>query len=144
MDSLPPEHPNSHRTTIRRLFQEIWTESEFAYVSDLIAPTLTYHIRGQAFRQAPEALTQIVSRWHTAFGDLVFQVEDVVVEGDRAAARLVYTGAHRGEWKGIPPTGRTVEVHEMMFFRFEGDKIAEVWEVTDEHALRQQLLEARR
>lgn len=61
-----------------------------------------------------------------------------MAEEDRAAARLVHSGTHQGAWRGLPPTGRTIEVEEMMFFRFEDGRIGEVWEVTDEHAERKQ------
>lgn len=34
---------------------------------------------------------------------------------------------HRGEWLGLPPTGRHIEMRVMDFYRFDGDRIAENW-----------------
>lgn len=139
MDTDPPTDSERHKAIIRQLYREVWTEACFDNVADLLAPQITYHVRGQSFEQVPESLMQIVQRWKEAFPDLAFEVQEVIAEGDRASARLVYRGTQRGEWKGIPATGRRVEVHEMLFFRFEEGRIAEVWEVVDEHSLRQQL-----
>lgn len=140
MRTRVPGSPNQHKVIVRRVFKEVWTDSNFGHVTELLAPQLTYHFRGKIFEQVPESLIQIVERWKQAFPDLRFQVEELVAEGDLVSARLVYRGTHQGEWKGIPPTGRKVEVNEMMFFRFEEGRIVEVWEVADEYSQRQQLV----
>ncbi len=128
-----------HKDIVRRLYDEVWTQAEFGDVHSLHASKLMFHIRGMSIELGPERLVEIVSAWKQAFPDLRFDVEAMVAEGDMVAARVVYTGTHRGEWKQIPPTGKRVEVHEMLFFRFENERIAEVWEVPDEFSLRQQL-----
>ena len=43
-----------------------------------------------------------------AFPDLHITVEDVIEEGDKIASRNTVTGTHRGEYMGLPPTGRPV------------------------------------
>lgn len=40
-----------------------------------------------------------------AFPDARLTVEDLVVEGDRAALRYRLQGTHRGPYLGVPPTG---------------------------------------
>jgi len=64
---------------------------------------------------------------------------DLIQEGDLVAARVRYSGTHRGTWFGIPPTGRSIEVDEMMFFRFESGRLVEAWEVDDQLTMRTQL-----
>ncbi|MFO7261483.1 MAG: ester cyclase [bacterium] len=66
-------------------------------------------------------------------------VEQVVADGDYAAARIPFVGTHAGEWGGIAPTGRRVSVTEMFFCRIEAGRLAECWQEWDEHGLRQQL-----
>ena len=44
------------------------------------------------------------ARWE-AFPDARLTVEDLVVEGDRAALRYRLQGTHRGPYLGVPPTG---------------------------------------
>jgi predicted ester cyclase len=51
----------------------------------------------------------------------------------------VFTGSQQGPWRELEPTGRSVEVEEMMFFRFEDGLLVELWEVFDEHEMRRQL-----
>lgn len=80
-----------------------------------------------------------MAAWHAAFADLRFVVEDVVAEGETVAVRLVQSGTHLGEWKGVAATGRSFRSPLMMFFRFEDRQMTEVWEVSDEYSLWQQL-----
>jgi predicted ester cyclase len=66
------------------------------------------------------------------FPDLSISVEDVMAEGDLVAARVVMRGTHRGEFQGIAPTGKRVEVRAMDMFRVSNGKIVEHWGHADD------------
>lgn len=66
------------------------------------------------------------------FPDLRITVEDVMAEGDRVAARVVMRGTHRGEFQGLAPTGKWVEVRAMDMFRISNGKIVEHWGHADD------------
>lgn len=53
--------------------------------------------------------------WFNAFPDARFEIEDIIVEGNKAAWRETLTGTHQGELMGIPPTGKQVRVSGMSF-----------------------------
>jgi predicted ester cyclase len=74
-----------------------------------------------------------------ALPDLRFRVEDILAEGDQAAARVTRRGTQRGELMGIPATGRSVAWDEIFVARVAGGKIAEGWAVEDKFGLMQQL-----
>jgi steroid delta-isomerase-like uncharacterized protein len=66
------------------------------------------------------------------FPDLSVTVEDVMAEGERVAARVVMRGTHRGEFQGITPTGKRVEVRAIDMFRISNGKIVEHWGHADD------------
>ncbi|MEJ7816409.1 MAG: ester cyclase [Rubrobacter sp.] len=66
------------------------------------------------------------------FPDLSITVEDVMAEGDRVAARITMRGTHRGEFQGITPTGKRVEVRAIDMFRISNGKIVEHWGHADD------------
>lgn len=139
MSLFAPTVTNPFKLVIRRLFDEVWNAADFSGLAEMVGERVEYHFRGETIVQAPDDLVRIVARWRRAFPDLRFDLEGILAERNLVAVRLVYRGTHAGAWKGIAATGREVEVHEMMFFRFEDDRIAEVWEVGDEDELRRQL-----
>jgi len=76
---------------------------------------------------------------HTAFPDFQVTVEDVVAEGDKVARRVTLSGTHKGEYMGIPPTGKQMTMGVITIERIEGGKIAEQWGEADMLGLMQQL-----
>jgi predicted ester cyclase len=57
-----------------------------------------------------DTFKETFSEARAAFPDLCVTVEDVMAEDDRVAARVVMRGTHRGEFRGIAPTGKRVEI----------------------------------
>jgi predicted ester cyclase len=66
------------------------------------------------------------------FPDLSITIKDVMAEGDRVAARVTMRGTHLGEFQGIAPTGKRVEVKAIDIFRISGGKIVEHWGHADD------------
>jgi predicted ester cyclase len=67
-------------------------------------------------------------------------VEDVIAGGDKAVARVRVSGTHKGEFMGMPATGKSAVVNLIDITRFSDDGLArEHWGVVDQLALMQQL-----
>src|SRR5439155_22952243 len=82
---------------------------------------------------------QVFSFYRAAFPDLQVNAEDLIAEGDRVVARWSSSGTHKGDFMGIPPTGKQVQITGIDLFRFSGGKIAEHWGVFDQLWMLQQL-----
>ena len=79
-------------------------------------------------------------RGHTeAIPDLRWEIQDLVIEGDRIAARLLDTGTPAKEWLGLAPTGVTVTFVECAFYEIRDGRIAASWYMMDADSVRQQL-----
>ncbi len=64
---------------------------------------------------------------------------DMVAEGDKVATRGKTTMVHKGEFLGIRPTGKHIELHWLDIMRVEGSKNVEEWLTMDLMGLMQQL-----
>ncbi|MCL6706284.1 ester cyclase [Pseudomonas sp. R2.Fl] len=71
--------------------------------------------------------------------DLHFNIELIVCEPPRLAARLSFDCSPRGEFLGLHVDGRRVSFTENVFYEFSGSKIARVWSVIDKTAIEAQL-----
>lgn len=79
---------------------------------------------------------EIAKRWvspfRSAFPDFEMEIVDLIAEDDRVAAHFKCSGTHRGEWLGIPPSGRRFEgVDEIYIFRVQGGKLVSALGVED-------------
>lgn len=79
-----------------------------------------------------ETFKETFAEAREGFPDLSITVEDVMAEGDRVAARVTMRGTHRGEFQGIAPTGKRVEVKAIDMFRISDGKIVEHWGHADD------------
>jgi hypothetical protein len=75
----------------------------------------------------PEAIKEIVRAYHSAFPAINFTVKKQVAEGDMVVTRWIARGTHRGEFMGVPPSGRRIEVSGMSIDRISGGRIVEDW-----------------
>lgn len=78
-----------------------------------------------------EGIADYRRRAGRVFGDFHVAVGEVIAEGDRGAARLMFSGTHRGELFGIAPTGERVEYPGMAWMRLEGGRFADIWVMGD-------------
>jgi predicted ester cyclase len=73
-------------------------------------------------------LARVARRWvdpfQSAFPDFEMEVVELIAEGDVVVGHFKCSGTHRGEWLGVPATGRRFEgVDEIYIFRVEGGKL---------------------
>ena len=74
-----------------------------------------------------------------AFPDARLTVEDLVVEGDRAALRYRLQGTHRGPYLGVAPTGVAFDVEGLTLLRLADGRVVEEWHSATELAILRQL-----
>lgn len=75
-----------------------------------------------------------------SFPDWRMDVEDLIASEDKAVARVRATATHKGEFAGVPPTDKRVEVELIDIMRFnDAGLICEHWGVADMLSLMQQL-----
>lgn len=75
----------------------------------------------------------------SAFGDLRFEIEDEITEGDKIVQRVTMSGRHTGSLAGHEPTGKVFTVQHVYIWRIADDKIIEHWGSRDDLGLFQQL-----
>lgn len=82
---------------------------------------------------------QFFAVFWTAFPDLSAKIEDIVAEGDKVAIRVLNTGTHKGDFQGIPPTGKKVSFEGRDFMTLRDGKIVEQQAGVDMMELMQQI-----
>jgi predicted ester cyclase len=60
-----------------------------------------------------------------SFPDIQWTLQETVCEGDKVVARFETRGTHRGEFKGVPATGKKMVMTALNVYRFEGGMTVE-------------------
>ena len=124
---------------ILREADEIWSRGNLAAIPELFSDSFTMHYGDKVYVLTHEDYRKMVTTWRTAFPDLKMEVNDIIINGDKAAARYTVTGTHLGELWGYKPTGKLFQFDEIYIVRVEAGKIVETWGVWDEYGFRKQL-----
>jgi predicted ester cyclase len=78
----------------------------------------------------PESLQDFkawLAAFRRAFPDAHWEIDLLIGEGDFVVNRKTVRGTHQGEFLGLAPTGRRVEVSETVIVRFADGKMVEFW-----------------
>lgn len=131
---MPTDQETSNKAIARRFSDGMNTGDP-----ELISKTIDELVEPDARIRTPlpigvtgaKALKEVFTRLHRAFPDLHVKIEDLIAEGDKVVSRNTVTGTHKGEYMGLPPTGKAVTYNEIFIFRVEDGRIAETWGVVD-------------
>jgi steroid delta-isomerase-like uncharacterized protein len=85
---------------------------------------------GAINRTAAETRQFIAAAW-SAFPDLRFELMSAVGDDTHAIAEWNMLGTHRGDFPGLPATGRTFEVRGVSIMELAGDRIARIRDYWD-------------
>ncbi|WP_314224701.1 ester cyclase [Streptomyces zaehneri] len=126
--------------TARRFFEAIGARGELPPLDGLLAEE--YHDHDPANEQdtmGMDAMRREVEMWRGGF-DFDFSLDDQIEQGDRVCNRWTWSGTHKGDFMGIPATGKQVGMTGTTVFRCRDDgKIVEAWWQYDRLGLMEQL-----
>jgi steroid delta-isomerase-like uncharacterized protein len=128
-----------YKEMAQRWYAEVMNEGNEDVIEELCAPNFVDHDPLPGTSPDRDGLHDFVKQVRTAFPDLDARIDDVLVEGDEIAVRATIRGTHEGNFMGIPPTGKKVEVANYDFVRIENDQAVEHWGTIDSAALMEQL-----
>ncbi|HEX5369668.1 MAG TPA: ester cyclase [Dehalococcoidia bacterium] len=104
------------------------------YAEDVVYHGNDGEIRGR------ENVKAYLQTFLTALPDIKLTVEDIFGEGDRVFSRARLQGTNTGEFNGMPPTGKTIDIGWIMnACRLQDGRIIEEWEILDQLELVRQL-----
>jgi predicted ester cyclase len=70
------------------------------------------------------AIQNIYNGWFSAFPDVEYLTEHLLIDGNRAVQFVRMIGIQKGDFCGLAPTGKRFEARCAFLFFFTGDKIS--------------------
>ncbi len=132
-----PMSAEENKAVIRRFFEEIINQHDAAAIDQLMAADLKSTFPSPI--PGREGFKQGIRGFLRAFPDVRVSAEDFLADGDQVATRGHWTAMHQGEFLGVPPTGRQVQVAYIDIWRVQNGLIVENWVQMDFLSLMQQL-----
>ena len=127
-----------NKVIVRRFF-EAFNANDQAALKDVLASDLVAYSHAAPGPHNREVHLQGISMWNAAF-ETHFTIDEQIAEGDKVATRVTMRAIHNGgEFQGLPPTGKQVEIGGTTIERIKDGKIVERRVSSDWYGLMQQL-----
>jgi steroid delta-isomerase-like uncharacterized protein len=128
----------SNKTVVQR-FREALDAGDLEGAMAVFAPHAVVHMSSAPEPLTMEGFKQLAEVLLSAFSGGTSTVEDMMVDGDKVVSRLTFRGTHTGDLMGIPPTGKSVAISEIIIDRVADGKIVESWRLFDQMGMMQQM-----
>ena len=129
---------DTHKSDIRH-FHDAFNAGDLDAAIACFDSTAVIHSAGAPQPLSVEEFRQLGQAMQNAFPDGKSTVEHLIAEGNKVACQITFRGTHTGEMMGIPATGKSVIISEMIVDRFADGKIVESWRLFDRMGMMQQL-----
>jgi predicted ester cyclase len=129
---------DQNKAIVHRIFDEVVNKGNLGVADELLAADYVNH-DFPAPAPGAEGFKLVATMFRSAFPDIVVTFEDELAEGDKVVTRGRFEGTHKGEFMGIPATGRRVSIKYLDIWRLENGKCKENWVQMDLLGLMQQL-----
>lgn len=116
---------------------KIFEEKDFTALGGLMREDYIQH--NPLVGQGRKGFQDFFEAWFKASPDFKFELKQIVSEGDTVWVYGTYSGTHKGDWIGIPATGKAYKFDGVDIFRVQDGKLAEHWDVLDVYGLFKQL-----
>ena len=130
----------NNKAIVRRLLEDFWNKGNVSLADELFAPNYEHHDASTPdFGRGPESEKKRATLYRTAFPDLRLTIEDIIAEGETVMTRWSCRGTHKGDLRGIAPTGKQINISGVTVARLASSKMVEGWVNWDALGLMQQL-----
>jgi steroid delta-isomerase-like uncharacterized protein len=124
---------------MQHFVEEVINRKNVDAVDHLVAEDFVEHVPFPGQGPGREGLKQAISTFLSAFPDIQWILEEQIAEGQKVVSCFTMTGTHHGEFLGIPPAGKLVNVRGVVIDVVKDGKLAESRIIMDTPGLMQQL-----
>jgi steroid delta-isomerase-like uncharacterized protein len=131
-----------NKALLRRWFDEVWNKGRAEAIEEMFAADGKAHgLSGdpEVPVVGPPAFREFHATFRGAFPDMIVNVDDMVAEGDKVAARCSVRGKHTGDNLGVAATNTPVDFTGITIVRIADGKIVEAWNNFDFMQMNKQL-----
>jgi len=121
---------------VARKYVEVWNTGNFDLLNSIFTFPAGMTSHGYRSRLDASTLKRVITAWRNSMPDLNFKIEDTIVQGNKVAMRLSFTGsyekrlfANTADPKDLP---RKLRGTAMWMFEVPDGKIKLIWEEYDE------------
>jgi len=124
---------------IRRFIDEVINNRNLDAAGDFVSDNVVEQVPFPGQGPGLEGLKDVLRGLFVAFPDMHWTIDEQLGEADKVLTRFTWTGTQKGEFFGVPASGKNVSVWGMVIDRLEDGRIRETRILMDAFGLMQQI-----
>ena len=129
-----------NKALIVRFVDELFNRGNTGIVGEIFAPDFIEREQlPPGIPDGREGVKVLTSMLRSAFPDFKATIDDILAEGDKVVIRMTWSGTQKGEFMGVPATGKRVSFGVIDIIRITNGKLVEHWGQMDSMSLMQQI-----
>jgi steroid delta-isomerase-like uncharacterized protein len=128
-----------NQANARRFLEEVVNRGNVAVIDELSSPNFVDHTAPPGVPAGNEGFKVFITMFRAAFPDLRYTIDDEIAQGDKVVERVTASGTMKGDFQGMPASGKTATWSEIHITRFENGKAVEHWGIADQLGMLAQL-----
>jgi predicted ester cyclase len=130
---------DQNKETVQRFNKEFIENANIETFNEIISPGFINQTAPPGMPKGPEGIMYYFNQFlRPAFPDLKVVIQRQVAENDMVTTYKIFNVTHKGDFMGIPATGKRIEIEVMDIIRLESGRFIEHWGVVDwQHVISQ-------
>jgi len=110
---------------VQRFIDEVINHGRYEVCDEIVAEDFLELDPLPGQREGREGLKEIIAMMRSAFPDIHWVTNESISSGEKVVTRFTWTGTQRGDFLGVPATGRPVTVKGVVIDRLVNGRMTD-------------------
>jgi len=115
---------NIYEEQVRKFYSEIWDKKNFEEISNVLHTDFSFRGSLGQEKYGHQGFREYVSFVHSGLSNYKCTIEELVIQPEKAFAKMIFTGVHASGFMGYPATNKQVSWAGAALFTFMGQKVS--------------------
>lgn len=128
------------RALVERFYHVVWNQADENAARRILHPDFVFRASLGPELRGPDGFIAYLRSVRAALENFTCNIEELIETEERAAAKMLFRGVHRGQFFGVAATGREITWSGAAFFKIRDGVIGELWVLGDVDSVKRQLM----
>ncbi len=126
---------------VKQFYLQLWNQRDFEIANQILQEQVSFRGSLGPAMVGRDRVCEYVKSVTDALQNYTCEIQEIVVDGQKAAAKVLFRGIHVGQFMGFEPTGKEVSWLGAAFFESENGLLTTIWVLGDIQSLTSNLME---
>ena len=124
---------------VKQFYLQLWNQRDYEIANQILQEQVNFRGSLGPAMVGRDRVCEYVKSVTDALQNYTCEIQEIVVDGQKAAAKVLFRGIHVGQFMGFEPTGKEVNWLGAAFFESDNGMLTNIWVLGDIQGLLKKL-----